>query len=365
MYGTASGVFLAYLRPHVAADSYLAGWLKLVSAGGSPTTYKATAANGSDLFWKKTGTATDKSYRAGFGPLEIDPVMLLWTPPVTGQTVQSKLGLPTTGIFGATIQGSGLDSTGAAVAGVATASPGSNAFATRTAIPALGGTMTGTNSSATKEAGEPNHHGNTGGASMWWSWTPAASGPVSIHTEGSNFDTILAVYTGTALNALTFVASDDDSGAGTTSGVSFSAVAGTTYQIAVDGYNGAKGNITITVNPPNSGVPQNMYGVPAWLALSTINRITTAENASAILTGTVVPSTGVFSTTFAIKDRVVVNGVAKIVTRTVPFQGVFLMNNTGGALGAGFFVLPPLWTTDTSLSGYGVLTLTPPRAAYP
>jgi uncharacterized repeat protein (TIGR01451 family) len=50
------------------------------------------------------------------------------------------------------------------------------------------------------------------------------------------------VYTGTALNNLVSVtANDNDGSAGNTSGVTFVAQGGTTYQIAVDGVNGAAG----------------------------------------------------------------------------------------------------------------------------
>src|SRR5439155_1190198 len=104
------------------------------------------------------------------------------------------------------------------------------------------GTATGSNSGATKEAGEPAHNGNAGGKSIWYRWTAPSSGTATIDTIGSAFDTLLAVYTGTAVSALTRIASDDDSGGNRTSKVTFTAVAGTTYQIAIDGYNGAAGS---------------------------------------------------------------------------------------------------------------------------
>ena len=74
--------------------------------------------------------------------------------------------------------------------------------------------------------------GNSGGKSVWWTWTAPSSGSVQIDTIGSSFDTILGVYTGSSVSALTTVASDDDSGGNYTSKVTFNAVAGTTYQIA-------------------------------------------------------------------------------------------------------------------------------------
>src|SRR5438132_752905 len=75
----------------------------------------------------------------------------------------------------------------------------------------------------------------------------AASGSVTISTAGSNFDTTLGVYTGASVSGLTVVASNDDAAGVQTSLVTFNAVAGVTYQIAVDGYDGDSGNITLNV----------------------------------------------------------------------------------------------------------------------
>lgn len=108
------------------------------------------------------------------------------------------------------------------------------------------GSIFGSNVCATKEPGEPNHAGNPGGASVWYRWTAPRSGIVTIDTMGSTFDTLLAVYIGSAVNNLTLIASDDDSGGNLTSRVTFTATSGTTYRIAVDGYNGVAGNIRLS-----------------------------------------------------------------------------------------------------------------------
>src|SRR6185295_7982704 len=95
-----------------------------------------------------------------------------------------------------------------------------DAFAGRFAL--SGNTVTTSASIAgfTAEAGEP---ADVAGAattpSAWWTWTaPCAftvSDPASFaDTTGSNFDTVLAVFTGSSLSGLTLVASDNDSGGG-------------------------------------------------------------------------------------------------------------------------------------------------------
>src|SRR5918994_2715465 len=129
-------------------------------------------------------------------------------------------------------------------AGVPIPRPANDAFASAQTLTGAAATVSGTNVDATKESGEPNHAGNTGGKSVWYKWTPQASGATTIDTAGSNFDTLLAVYSGGAVNSLTEVASNNDDN-GLQSKVSFTANAGTTYQIAVDGLGAAAGNINL------------------------------------------------------------------------------------------------------------------------
>src|SRR5512135_1680398 len=57
------------------------------------------------------------------------------------------------------------------------------------------GNVTGSNVGATKEDWEPDHAGVTGGASVWFSWTAPADDDMVFDTDGSDFDTVLAVYT--------------------------------------------------------------------------------------------------------------------------------------------------------------------------
>lgn len=107
------------------------------------------------------------------------------------------------------------------------------------------------NNCATKQTGEPNHAGNAGGHSLWYTWTPESNHTAVLTTRRSNFDTTLAVYTGNAVNALTLVASNNNLSATVNqSVVTFTAAAGTTYRIAVDGFGSAVGTAVLNVNPP-------------------------------------------------------------------------------------------------------------------
>src|SRR5687768_12741800 len=89
-----------------------------------------------------------------------------------------------------------------AAAGPATAAvpPGNDAFSGASAIRGEQGQSETTNAGATKESGEPAHAGNAGGASVWFRWTAPRDGSFAFqtaHSESqSDFDTVLAVYTG-------------------------------------------------------------------------------------------------------------------------------------------------------------------------
>src|SRR5437763_861982 len=119
-----------------------------------------------------------------------------------------------------------------------TGPPANDNFAAATTLQGAAGTITGDSTGATREAGEPVHPASPGGRSVWFNWTAPASGSATFDTEGSGFDTILAVYTGGSLGALTRIAANDDiqQGTFTNSRLTFTATAGTTYRIAVDGF---------------------------------------------------------------------------------------------------------------------------------
>jgi hypothetical protein len=114
-----------------------------------------------------------------------------------------------------------------------------------------------TNVDATLETGEdPTVADRSGGKSVWYSWTAPLTGMVVIDTATSGFDTLLGVYTGNAVNALTPVASNDDVKTTVlTSRVRFPATTGAVYRIRVDGFEGDAGTINLHVHqalpPPN------------------------------------------------------------------------------------------------------------------
>lgn len=145
------------------------------------------------------------------------------------------------------------------------APPANDNFAAATTLTGSTTSATGTNVNATKETGEPNHGGDAGGKSVWWNWTAPSSGNVVIDTNGSSYDTTLGVYTGSAVNALTTIASDNNSGSnGLTSKVSFAGTAGVVYRIAVDGTGGASGTIALNLVLTGAGTGGTPVNIASW-----------------------------------------------------------------------------------------------------
>jgi uncharacterized repeat protein (TIGR03803 family) len=177
---------------------------------------------------------------------------------------------------------------------IPTVASGNTNFANRFLLTQAVSSVVGANNTdGTQEAGAPQIiTGNPGGKPIWFQWEPTNSGTAVFTTLGSDFDTILGVYTGTNVSALTRVPScvnDDDSGGFLTSKVEFNCVAGTPYEIVVDGYWGASGNVVLSwstesfaeplpsllVVPPRQTVASNGAaatlvcqpdsGVPSWV----------------------------------------------------------------------------------------------------
>jgi Ca2+-binding RTX toxin-like protein len=137
------------------------------------------------------------------------------------------------------------------------AAPINDNFAARTILPSATSVVSfGTTVDSTGEAGEPPANGILN--SIWYSWTAPSSGLTNITTIGSDYATNLGVFTGNTVNSLALVGSNDfiSFAFGPTasvpvflaSNVGFNAVAGTTYQIQVDGNSAGTGNARLAIS---------------------------------------------------------------------------------------------------------------------
>ncbi len=116
-----------------------------------------------------------------------------------------------------------------------------------------GGSQSVNTNSATLQSGEPATFSCAGstlttGRTGWYTITPATSSQITLSTAGSDFDTVLAVYTGSTVGGLTLVACNDDAESTVQSAVQFTAQPGTTYRVQVGGYDAASGSAVLGIS---------------------------------------------------------------------------------------------------------------------
>jgi len=97
--------------------------------------------------------------------------------------------------------------------------------------------------------------------SVWYRYTPVASGILHVDTQDSNYDTVVAIWTGSAGN-LSEVACNDDSNSTTQSWVETSITPSTVYYIEVMSY-GAPGGGNLNLNVDfASSISNNDFNTP-------------------------------------------------------------------------------------------------------
>ena len=122
--------------------------------------------------------------------------------------------------------------------------PDNDAFALAQVLAGPSVAVHGANTNASRESGEPRILGHSGGHSLWYSWTAPSSGNVQVSGYSYDFLPAVAIYTGTGIGSLALVTSAAGGALSGTSTVAsqclcgFTATAGTTYQIQLDGETG-------------------------------------------------------------------------------------------------------------------------------
>ena len=127
--------------------------------------------------------------------------------------------------------------------------PGNDAFTSAINLSGDSGSAIGHNLGGTSEAGEPSHASTSNPiSSVWWQYQAMSTGALRVGTFGSDFNTVLAAYSGTAVNNLTLLASNDNENSSTLflqSEISFLVQKGETYSIAVAGTGNETGAIRL------------------------------------------------------------------------------------------------------------------------
>lgn len=159
----------------------------------------------------------------------------------------------------------------AVVDGPCTDAPANDAFGAAQTVDGRVVTVIGSNSCATRQTGEPSHASRTVTRSLWYRWVPDYTGQATLTTFGSTLNTVLAVYRGTAVNALSAVVANDDSAAGIQwSRVTFSVTNGVPQMIAVDGVGGASGGVALNINPAGNDRFTNCLQITGLTGNSTL-----------------------------------------------------------------------------------------------
>jgi hypothetical protein len=146
------------------------------------------------------------------------------------------------------------------------------------------------NTSEATAVGDPANDCLVDGHTVWYQFTPSADMRINANTFGSDYDTGIAVYTGTPPN-LTQITCNDDAVTGqfVQSNVNFDAVGGTTYYFMVGSCCGSDGgNLVFNVNVSvNLGLTVNPSGsVDAKTGVATISgTVTCSEPVSGTLDG--------------------------------------------------------------------------------
>jgi Trypsin len=120
------------------------------------------------------------------------------------------------------------------------ASPDNDAFATPSTLTGGNGAAFATNARATGEPGEPTVV-TPPDASIWYRWTAPTAGIYRLSTAGSNFDTILAVFTGDVITTMALITASDDAGGTLQSQVDITVAAGQTFRFMIEGYGTVRG----------------------------------------------------------------------------------------------------------------------------
>jgi uncharacterized repeat protein (TIGR01451 family) len=221
---------------------------------------------------------------------------------VAGDTISKQIAVRPTGhstplTFNVSVASDLPDSNTANNSAIATSTVGSvggppanDDFSGPVQLSGTSGTVTGTNVGATRElpifygvsveAYELNHASQNGGKSVWYFWTPPTgkTGSMSLNTSGSNFDTLMAVYSIDTTNAFLEkeIASNDDVLGSPISAVDFSFDSRHVYYVVVDGKQGDTGQIklnwrAVSSNGSEGQSPQKITKISPLIACTSLS----------------------------------------------------------------------------------------------
>lgn len=159
--------------------------------------------------------------------------------------------------------------------------PANDAFAAATTIGSQTFSATQRLSEATRQASEP--AACAVDRSLWFAYTPSHDVTVTVNTSGGAIGTALGVFTGSGMaNLARVVCHGDNAADATTSAVSFSASAGTTYYIQAGNEAAATGSIgdltvSLTARPRNDDLARAQAITGGWGTIAATNVAATKQ----------------------------------------------------------------------------------------
>ena len=138
--------------------------------------------------------------------------------------------------------------------------------------------------------------------SVWYRFTPTASGPAHFDTcTDVLYDGYMASYTGPAVDQLTNIGFNDDGcgGFGTGSVLEFDVTAGTTYSVAIDGWESRGRRLHAHVHDPGRPTAATTSASATSATSATSTSTSTSASASASTAATTATATSATSATSA------------------------------------------------------------------
>ncbi len=181
-----------------------------------------------------------------------------------------------------------------------------------TTISGASGVVTGTTVGTTGQVGEPATYGTNVLNTFWYSWTAPGNGSVTFETCSATlttFDTTLQSFTGSAVNLLTLMATNDDTAGcavstngGWGSRITHAVAAGAVYHVQIDGFNNQTGNYRLAWNFTGFTIAKSVSAASISTTGALTYTITVKNVGTAALTGNV------------LTDALTLNGSARTLT---------------------------------------------------
>ncbi len=265
----------------------------------------------------------------------------------TGTTMSTFSGYDPNGLWRLYISDDTIGSTGSLNGWSLTinASPANDNLASAAVLASA--LITGTNIGATSEIGEPRGVG-IARASVWWDWTAPSTADFVFETSATSIDTVLGIYTGSSVGALTQVAFNDDRAAvGGPSGLILSATSGTVYHIQVDGYGSADvGTFDLTVSVPTTPTVTSPTTASGTVGTAMTYQITASNYPTSYSASGLPPGFTVNTTTGAISGTPTAAG-----TFVVTIGAANSAGNGPGSVTLTIGLSPPTITSSASAAG--------------